>query len=59
RIKASVRKKECIEALNQIERNDYDSEFRDDYDTIKKFGIVFFKKTCVVMEKNQLDKTSE
>ncbi|MEE3423334.1 MAG: AAA family ATPase, partial [Succinimonas sp.] len=47
RIKASVRKKECIEALNQIERNDYDSEFRDDYDTIKKFGIVFFKKTCV------------
>jgi hypothetical protein len=59
RIKASVRKKECIEALNQIERNDYDSEFQDDYDTIKKFGIVFFKKTCVVMEKNQLDKTSE
>ena len=59
RIKASVRKKECIEALNQIERNDYDSEFRDDYDTIKKFGIVFFKKTCVVMEKNRLDETSE
>ncbi|WP_406040005.1 AAA family ATPase [Succinimonas sp.] len=59
RIKASVRKKECIEALNQIERNDYDCEFRDDYDTIKKFGIVFFKKTCEVMEKYQLDKTSE
>ena len=59
RVKASVRKKECAEALNQIERNGYDCEFRDDYDTIKKFGIVFFKKTCEVMEKNQQDKTSE
>ena len=59
RVKASVRKKECAEALNQIERNGYDCEFRDDYDTIKKFGIVFFKKTCEVMEKNQLDETSE
>ncbi len=57
--KASVRKKECAEALDQIERNNYDQEFQDDYDTIRKFGIVFFKKTCSVMEKNQLEQASE
>ena len=57
--RASVRKKECIEALDQIERNNYDCELKEKYDSVRKFGIVFFKKTCAVMEKNQLDKGSE
>ena len=56
--KASVRKKECAEALDQIERNNYDCELKEEYDSMRKFGIVFFKKTCAVMEKSQLDKTS-
>ncbi len=57
--RASVRKKECIEALDQIERNNYDYELKEKYDSVRKFGIVFFKKTCAVMERNQLDKGSE
>ena len=57
--RASVRKKECAEALNQIEEKHYDRELQNDYDTVRKFGMVFHKKTCEVMEKSQPDKTSE
>ena len=39
----------CEEALQQIEKLDYKSEFSDlGIDHIIKYGLAFFKKTCKV-----------
>ena len=57
--KASVRKKECLEALIHIEVNSHYRELKEDYSSVRKFGIVFFKKTCAVMEKSQPDTASD
>ena len=57
--KASVRKKECAEALDQIERNNYDQEFQDGYDTIRKFGIVFCHGCCFIRIKPEQARESE
>ena len=50
--RASSQYRECARALQQIEENSYDSKLEEDYDTVRKFGIVFFKKTCVIMKKS-------
>ncbi len=39
----------CLEALRQIEDNDYTEQLEDDgMDTILKYGIACRKKTCMV-----------
>lgn len=40
----------CREALEQIERNQYEEELRDEgVEVILKYGIAFYKKRCRVM----------
>ncbi|GHT86713.1 hypothetical protein FACS18947_6750 [Bacteroidia bacterium] len=39
----------CEEALAQIEKKQYDAEFKaEGYKTILKYGIAFYKKSCLV-----------
>ena len=57
--RASARSRECAKALQQIEESNYNSELKEGYDAVRKLGIVFFKKICVIMEKSQLDKAAE
>ena len=57
--RASARSRECTKALQQIEESNYNSELKEGYDAVRKLGIVFFKKICVIMEKSHLDKASE
>ena len=38
----------CAEALQQIEDRQYAKEFEDDYDSIRCYGIAFYKKRCLV-----------
>ncbi len=56
--RASARSRECTKALQQIEESNC-SELKEGYDAVRKLGIVFFKKICVIMEKSQLDKAAE
>ncbi|MDY4078694.1 MAG: AAA family ATPase [Clostridium sp.] len=45
----------CYEALNQIEEKKYDMELvQDGYKDILKYGIVFYKKDCMIKCKNHL-----
>ena len=57
--RASARNRECAKSLQQIEESNYNSELKEGYDAVRKLGIVFFKKICVIMEKSQLDKAAE
>ena len=41
----------CEAALQQIDKHQYAKEFEDDYDTIRCYGIAFFKKRCLVQTK--------
>ncbi len=43
--------KDCAAALEQIEARQYAKEFEDDYDTIFRYGIAFYKKRCLVQVK--------
>ena len=38
----------CAAALQQIEDRQYAKEFEDDYDSIRCYGIAFYKKRCLV-----------
>ena len=38
----------CEAALQQIETRQYAKEFEDDYDTIRCYGIAFYRKSCLV-----------
>lgn len=42
---------DCNRALNQIDTQMYASEYEDDYDQILCYGISFFKKRCLVRQK--------
>lgn len=42
---------DCDRALNQIDTQMYASEYEDDYDQILCYGISFFKKRCLVRQK--------
>lgn len=40
---------ECNKALKQIEEMDYEAELRTEgYDNIKKYGVSFYRKECMV-----------
>ncbi|MGN0144735.1 MAG: PD-(D/E)XK nuclease domain-containing protein, partial [Clostridium sp.] len=42
----------CDEALNQIEKNKYDSDLKEEgYEDIIKYGIAFYRKDCVIKKK--------
>ena len=41
----------CEAALQQIDKRQYAKEFEDDYDTIRCYGIAFYKKRCLVQAK--------
>ena len=41
----------CEAALQQIDKRQYAKEFEDDYDTIRCYGIAFYKKRCLVQTK--------
>lgn len=43
----------CQTALKQIEEMRYDDYFLDDYDEIIHYGVVFYKKRCLVKSENQ------
>ena len=43
--------KDCAAALDQIEDRQYATEFEDDYDSIRCYGIAFYKKRCLVQIK--------
>ena len=43
--------KDCAAALQQIEDRQYATEFEDDYDSIRCYGIAFYKKRCLVRMK--------
>ena len=38
----------CEAALKQIDKRQYATEFEDDYDSIRCYGIAFYKKRCLV-----------
>ena len=38
----------CEAALQQIDERQYAKEFEDDYDSIRCYGIAFYKKRCLV-----------
>ena len=38
----------CEVALQQIDKRQYATEFEDDYDSIRCYGIAFYKKRCLV-----------
>ena len=38
----------CEAALQQIDERQYATEFEDDYDSIRCYGIAFYKKRCLV-----------
>ena len=38
----------CEAALQQIDKRQYAKEFEDDYDSIRCYGIAFYKKRCLV-----------
>ena len=41
--------KKCHEALKQIEEMDYEAELRaEGYNNIKKYGVSFYQKECMV-----------
>lgn len=41
----------CKEALLQIEKKDYDASLRSEgYSNIKKYGVCFYRKECLVMK---------
>ena len=41
----------CEAALQQIDKRQYATEFEDDYDSIRCYGIAFYKKRCLVRMK--------
>ena len=41
----------CDLAIDQINKRSYAEDFQDDYDDILCYGIVFFKKRCLVKRK--------
>ena len=40
-----------MEALEQIDRQNYDFDFREDYSVVHKYGIAFHGKHCMVVHK--------
>ena len=42
---------DCAAALQQIEDRQYAREFEEDYDSIRCYGIAFYKKRCLVQMK--------
>ena len=47
-----VLENECDTALQQMDDRMYAKEYEDDYDQILCYGILFFKKRCMVKKKN-------
>ena len=43
---ASAMKKMCETAISQIEKQKYDFDIREDFETVRKYGIVFYGKNC-------------
>jgi hypothetical protein len=43
--------KDCQLVLDQIDEKMYAKEFEDSYDQVNCYGIVFFKKRCLVRGK--------
>ncbi len=44
--------KKCLEALTQIEEKDYEADLRKQgYSKIRSYGVCFYRKECIVMEK--------
>ena len=41
----------CEKAISQIDARMYARELKDDYDHVFCFGIVFFKKRCLIKQK--------
>ena len=39
-------KKMCETAISQIEKQKYDFDIREDFETVRKYGIVFYGKNC-------------
>lgn len=46
--------KKCDEALKQIDERRYERDARDDFDDVLCYGISFFKKRCIVKQKQML-----
>ena len=46
-----VLENECDTALQQMDDRMYAKEYEDDYDQILCYGILFFKKRCMVKKK--------
>lgn len=41
----------CTKALSQIEKRDYEAALRaEGYSDIKKYGVCFYRKECLVMK---------
>ena len=41
----------CMDALSQIEERDYEAALRaEGYRDIKKYGVCFYRKECLVMD---------
>ena len=36
----------CETAISQIDSQSYDFDLRNDYDIVRKYGIVFYGKNC-------------
>lgn len=47
-----VLENECDTALQKMDDRMYAKEYEDDYDQILCYGILFFKKRCMVKKKN-------
>ena len=47
----SAWKKLSAEALEQIDKQNYDFDLREDYDVVHKYGIAFHSKHCMVAHK--------
>lgn len=43
--------KDCQKALNQVDTKMYAKEFEDTYDEVLCYGIVFYKKRCLIRSK--------
>ena len=41
----------CEKAISQIDARMYARELKDDYDHVFCYGIVFFKKRCLIKQK--------
>ena len=50
----SVMRKMCEAAIARIDSQHYDFDLREDFDTVRKYGIVFHGKDCEALHKESL-----